>query len=553
MSLELRYDRLTIERYDVDNSAQTVVEGSVTLPDGAKEIGRGLRLTATPRVTELEVKDDRVIFEGHFDLDFLYVYFEERRLSGFADIVDEDEAADVEHGEPEIVIDEKLTHCSWKGQLPFAYVLELPGVKEGQEVETELTVGECSFEVRSDQVTLDVDVALELRAFARGTTEVIAATAVAGSEGIESTRRNVRIKNHLGRGRGEGTAEGELPLTGRAVPESILDIEAKVDVTEAVVDDGQVRAKGNVSYRVVYVGQDDSGVQCVEWLRGATFDVEVVVEGARRGARAEVKVCPGVTRSTLSQGEGGEALAVRTPITISVDVAHVQEVALVTGLESDEKEVVSRVETVSLREAVGEGSATESVEGTLDITPGSPPVDRVLAGHAKARVEDVHVLGDKVAIEVHVDAEMLYVGRDQGGSGVHIVKWPEAFSVDLELPVPGAEPGMERNVKVDVTRVDVDPINRESLDVRVQLAAKVELTREIECDVVVEAVEVLPAESNPPTYTFVVIDSGDTLWKVAARYRSQTEAILAVNPWLDEVGATLPAGRKLCVPRKAVS
>src|SRR5690606_26155892 len=68
VSLALRYERITFERRLLENAADSVVEGSLTLPSGARPIARALRLTARPRVKEVEVKEDRVIFEGDFDI-----------------------------------------------------------------------------------------------------------------------------------------------------------------------------------------------------------------------------------------------------------------------------------------------------------------------------------------------------------------------------------------------------------------------------------------------------------------------------------------------------
>src|SRR5690606_1396089 len=165
---------------------------------------------------------------------------------------------------------------------------------------------------------------------------------------------------------------------------------------------------------------------------------------------------------------------------------------LIAGLSSDVREIAVRKEPVRVHEAVGEGSVTENGKATLDLPEGYPGIERVLYGSAEAFVDDVHVLGDKVAVELHADVELVYVGRSGRGGGLQVVRWPRAIELDAEIPVDGAEPGLQRRVSAKVERVYVDLINRESVDVAVGLAVAAELFRETEAEVVVEAVEVPP-------------------------------------------------------------
>ncbi len=556
MSLELGYERLAFVRREIENASDTVVEGSVTLPEGSPEVGRALQLRATPRVSELEVKEDKVIFEGVFDLDLLYVHVDERAVDRQSDVVDEEEGEGEEDEDefdaPATVALERLAKVGWSDELPFAFVLELPGIEEGAEVETDVAVETVTYDVRSDQVTLDVDIGVRFHASVSATDAATVATGVRGAESVDVATRPLRVRNHLGAGSGEGGVEAELPLAGRSLPESIIDVRATTHVAEVSVEDGSATVRGSVAYEILYSGSDGAGPQCAAWPRAATFELHIPVDGARRGSLGVARVDAGESRCSVVESDEGRRIDVETPLAGFVEVVLIKELGLVTGLTSEEREVAARSVSLSLPEAVGEGKHVERSDAALDLPEGSPGVERVLRGNAVAAVDDVHVLGDRVAVELHVDVELLYVGRDQA-DGVYTAEWPGALTLDLEVPVPGAEPGLERSVDVRVERVEFDPINRESLDVSVELAVDVALHRDVECEVVAEAVELPPVQPNPPTYTFVVAEPGDTLWKVAARYRSQADAILSVNPWLEEQDESIPVGRKLCVPRKTYS
>ena len=44
------------------------MEGTVTLPERAGEIGRALKLRATRRIVQVDAKEDKVVLEGPLDL-----------------------------------------------------------------------------------------------------------------------------------------------------------------------------------------------------------------------------------------------------------------------------------------------------------------------------------------------------------------------------------------------------------------------------------------------------------------------------------------------------
>lgn len=545
MSLDLVYERLTQRRIVSENSSETVVEGTLTLPDRAGEIDRALLLRAAPRVAKVDVKDGRVVFEGAFDVWLLYAHAAERPFEAAGD--DEDDDRLMDEAPPE-----RLETVSWHNELPFAFVLQLPGVAEGEEVQTAVDVTSTSFEVRSDRVALDVDIGVTFSAARAEAVPITAAKGIKGVQGVSAERRTVRLASYLGQGRGTAEARDRLYLAGPGAPGRILDLRAAPVVTEAAAGDGVVRVQGHLSYALLYAAADGTRVQCAEWSRGAPFVAEVALPSAFRGASCDVTVKPKATDCRVVEDEEGALwLEVRTPLDVEARAREIKEVGVITSFEAKEREIATRRETLRLLEAVGEAHKVQEVSGTLDLPEGLPAIDQLLLGSAKAGVDDVHVLADKVVVEVHVDAELLYAARGPSRGAVHVAQWGRAFELDLEMPVRGAEPGLERRVSVEVLDVSFEPLNRESVEARVRLASSVSLSREIELDAVAEAVEVPPLEANPPTYTYVVARPQDTIWKLAARYRSHPETIVAANSWLESLESPLIPGRKVCIPRRA--
>ena len=75
------------------------------------------------------------------------------------------------------------------------------------------------------------------------------------------------------------------------------------------------------------------------------------------------------------------------------------------------------------------------------------------------------------------------------------------------------------------------------------------VTEYLELEVAVEAVQVEPEEENPPTLTYVFVQPGDTIWKLARRYHTTEEKILVYNPKLQDDPLLLRPGERLFIPR----
>ena len=127
--------------------------------------------------------------------------------------------------------------------------------------------------------------------------------------------------------------------------------------------------------------------------------MEADIPTAVRGASCDVTVTPQTSECRIVDDEGARQLDVRTPLALDIRLKESKEVAVITGLESKEKEVAARRQLLRLLEAVGETKEIQEEESTLDLPQGLPGIDRILFGNATAVVDDVHVLGDKVAVE----------------------------------------------------------------------------------------------------------------------------------------------------------
>src|SRR5690606_16503409 len=153
------------------------------------------------------------------------------------------------------------------------------------------------------------------------------------------------------------------------------------------------------------------------------------------------------------------------------------------------------------------------VRGLIELGENNPPMRELGKCRAAAHLTDYDVEEDKLTIEGVLYVEIFY--RDHSEDVlIHICRGysPEALSVPQPLAVPGLELGMQPRIELEVVAAWPDLIKRETLEAAVTLRYRVEVLEYLEVEAVVEAVDVEPLPEDPPTLTFVFVQSGDTVW-----------------------------------------
>lgn len=588
MNVPLDRKTVRMERHIGSDMQQVVVESTLSLPAGMPDIHRIVRLEARPVVTDRSPLEDEIVVGGAVDFILVYAHDEEvpRRPApvaaapprtvddgteisaergydadeGIGPTAEGDEWGD-EYGadaeQPEFR--EGLHRHRWRRGAGFEAVFDMPGTHADVVVEARAEPLDIDVHLHNNGRGVDLEAVLGVGVrVGQYESEAVAVKGKQFPEAVDADERTVAVEHVAYRGRTNISVEGVLPLSSETPARTVVHLQASVRVEDAAVegDEGgpaRIAGKGVIDYKAV-VTDSDGGVDAYEWTGQTPFSFTLETtslhdfrNGADLRAEAEASV-RGLDAAPTQDGRGVQVFA---DVDVVGTVAAVVPLELVVGIaDADGKEVRFRTEAFGLEQWIGQQSREGVTEGQLDLPPGYPPVERLLGAEAGVRVEDVLVLGDKVIVEGRVDVAGLYVARTDG-SPIHYVHWNGALPLEAEVPLSGAEPGMEADVRIDVVDVDLDLLNRETVEATVRVSARAKVTHGLERDAVVEAVVVSPPEANPPTLTFVVVQQDDTLWKLSHRYHTDVAAIVAANPWLEDPEAPLPPGRKLCVPRRA--
>jgi LysM repeat protein len=536
MSLRLLRRKITVQRVTAKGTANTVVEGTLVIPEGMPVISRALEVNCRPVVTKVESMEDRAFIEGFIACELLYSSLSQPRHSPSPSSVDEGENVS------ENLAKERLCKASWKKGLSFAYLLEVPQATETDQIEVSCQVKETHFFTRNDETSIDLDVMLELAGRVNKTEEKEITTGVSGDE-VGGVFEEIKIKSVLSSVSASQIVSAVLPWGGRSSPENIIEVDAKATEVRVQSDGENITVSGTLSYSALYEGPEGVGVQYARWPNAKDFEIGLVIEGLDDRANLKARVDVDVLSWRIERTEEGEQLIVETEVTATVSEVKRQAVPCLAEITSA-KEIALRSEELSVYEWVGEQEIRKEYTIILELPKDALPVERLLRGKSSINGEEAYLLEDKVAIEGQINIGLLYLGRNEG-TQVASVTWPQVMTFDLEIPIRGIEPEMDRQVKVEVEHIELDLINRETIEAKILLKAEAEVGRMKTVYPVIEAVEV-PQDTIEATFVYVLIQKGDSLWKLSKLYRTTIPSILALNQGIKE-DETLKEGEKVCI------
>ncbi|NMA60886.1 MAG: DUF3794 domain-containing protein [Firmicutes bacterium] len=525
MSLSVKENRLVAVNRLGENTLQTVLQGRMDLPSTAAPIGRVVWVKGTPVLQSATIDQDRVYVQGAIDLMMVYA--------------------------PETLEGEQagLRRVEWPGALPFDHYVELIGAQPGMIPEVESTILVCEWDLRSGQYSLDVDLIVATTVRVDHIREYLAIGDVNIAKPIKLTTDGLLLNPLIPPVKLEVekdlTAILEFPEETPSL-QTVLDVHPHLQIKEREVTQGKLILRGTSTLAILFEAADYS---VHEQVFSDVLPFELSFE---KGKIVPDMVFQEQLQASCQAFGVNEGRAIRTELQIegNINLQERSPARVLTEISSPGNQVQVRKEVVGVDSFVTEKDQQWVVRGLIEIGQRLPPVRELLRSGAVVHLTDYEVDEDKIVLEGVVDVELFYLAHsEEDTKPLYRGLFPEVIPFQQTLIISGLESGMQPQIKLSVQQIQPDLINRETVEVALNIRALVSVVEYLEVEVVVEAVEVEPPPEDPPTLTYVFVQNGDSVWKLARQYHTTDEAILQANPSLQNNPDLLKPGDRLCIPR----
>lgn len=522
----LETEQIRVDAVVGENTEQTIVRGTISVPEAKPEVEEILSTDATVKLKKVEVIPNKVVVEATLRLEVMYTAFKK------------DQSVHTFHAE-----------------LDFTDFIEVEGARPGMDVDIDFVVEDVSL-TRDPKCAEDWDVAAVVQVTAKvtETREVNALTECPQGYDCETERMN--LEHVVGTGRKQVLIDEDFDI-----PQDYPDIEktnkcmCDVEITNTKIIKNKVLIEGEVDMECTYTALNEE--QTVHTLeRTFKFNTFIEVEGAEQGMEAYVDVMVEACDIEVLETNACK-LSPTIVLQLRVRVVEERQVDVITDIEGVDVETA----TLDMESLVGEECKQVVIRDAKEPPSEKPDIDKireVTAGDVV--IKDTDIVKDKVLVKGTIEFQVLYTALNNKQS-MHMIHRKVPFKTFID--VPGARPDDDVDIDVNVEWANAK-LDGCDLVVEAVLNVCAKVTETVERDIVIGFTPrptTAPPTTAPPTqppttecvpgttFNYTIV-KGDSLSKLATRFGTTVQAIMAVNPQITNPNL-INVGQTIKIPCEA--
>lgn len=477
-------------------SSQILLEGDMIVPDSKPDLQEILRCEGKVKIREKRITDDRLSFSGEMEVSVLYR---------------------AKNGERPLY--------AMQASLPLEDFLHMDGLEKDMDVKLETELEHLDCQIINDR-KIGVKAVIQVMAEAKRQNHAEILSGVTG-EGIECLKGTLRMERDTATLKDRFTVKEDLNLSA-SKPEIADVLWESIDLTEQDMRamDGKVMVRGNLKICMLYCdGEGNLGSFCEKipfngYLEGETIEPKTELNGTLTIEEA---------RLTPTADEDGEARQVAVDVTIGAEMngSEMVEQEILQDAYAPNGAVTLEKETITYPITVGSGKNQFIVKERIQLENGEMPMLRAEEVWGNVSLSEARTVVDNVEVEGVLTADILYYCEDDE-MPVCMLQRGIPFGQMMELR--GVAEGDEADVTLRLDDIDFQMLSEREGELRATVTMETVVTRMETAETVTDITMDEETARQPMAGAVIyMVQKGDSLWKIAKRYRTTVNDILAVN------------------------
>lgn len=520
MSLELVRETIKVSQVVAKDSAQTIVENDIIVPDSKPDISRILLFDGEAVVNSTQITRDKAVVDGTITYKILYLSDdEEQRIksitssSGFTQAIDAGDFSGDYRGSAKCGIE----HIDY-------------GI------------------INSRKINVKSIVKTDYKVISEGEQSIV--NDIRGIDEIQVLKNSTGLNCYIGMGEGTYTISDAMEVpAGKPSIREILRNDIKITGKEYKVTDNKVVAKGELNVSTLYIGDNETGsIQFME--HEIPFTQIVDLNGVTEGSVCKVDFK--IIDSKLETGEDsdGEIRFINGDIVLNVAVEGYEkrDIELIDDAYSTSMLINLEKEAFVMEEAAAENRSQVVLKDTITINEDSPDMAEVFNVLCSPSLSEYKVLEDKLVLEGSVFNNVLYLASsEEEPVFCHQQEIPFKQTIDVK----GIGAGMTCDIDLDIDHCNYSMVSANEVEVRLVIGVSSRFLNQVKVPLIVRAAEQAIDEkwlAAQPSLTIYFAQPGDNLWKVAKRYHTTVDDLKYINSLGEK--EYLGVGQQIIIPRK---
>ncbi|MCL1844807.1 MAG: DUF3794 domain-containing protein [Defluviitaleaceae bacterium] len=499
-------------------SMQIQLEGDLIVPDVKPDMALLLQTEEQVIIDRTEPGTDRVNFIGRLNLSVLYAAKNE----------------------------DKTVHAIAQSR-PVDDFINIDGVAPGMWVRSKANIANIDYRVVNDRkVSYRATVNVTISAERSDAHEMVVH--------IQDVPDNQLLKTNLNLNRTVDTRTDKFSVNEQLVlPASkpnvreILQVSACIINQDARISNGRVNISGEIALTTLYAGED-SLIEFVE--SEIPFNGPLDVPGARDDMFADVCLQILDCHISVRPDEDGEDRVLEAEITVGVEmkVYSTETFPVLEDAYIINTQLALSKTVVSYPRLVCMNRNQTPVKEIVALTGNTPDMLQVFRVKGHAHIDDVKIIDDKIIVEGAINTDILYVAESDS---TPLASFRTVIPYRQTIEAKGANPTMSVDVNVSIDHITFNMLSPRETETRFILNFATRVVEQEETRIIrdIEFSEIDPtALANQASMTVYIVQNGDNLWKIAKRFNTPLDELLAVNEL--EHSGKLTAGQKLLILKR---
>ena len=504
MAIETTRENVCVNHIVAQKAETVMVEGDSIIPDIKPDIINAISTSGIVCIYKKEINEGKVRLDGSVDTYVMY-------------LADSDENS----------------VRSINVNLDFTQVIDIQNAMPDMDLETNAKLKniECKV-INGRKVSIKAFIEIGVKVTSKEDIDIISSV---NSKGMQTLNKSIDINSVVGRGSTKVYAKDTLIIDNIDNLSEIMKAELNITNRDIKISYNKVLAKSELNVKIMYL-TDDNRINSVESTIPVMgfIDIENVTEENICNTQYEIKnvvIKPNNTEE--------HSIYVEAEIEICCEIFKNQEINVIQDLYNPNTNVVFTQKQIQVMQKVETMQSTYSIR-EKQVVPeiGANKIYDVETG---IELTKQTCLNDKILYEGEMKLNYLF----DSGNGVDTKQTSIPFNFSVDFMGVSQNSTVETNMEISMQ--DFVVTGDGSVEVKVDILFNISLSKSTEINVIDDIKEEENRNVNSCSLVIYYVKEGDTLWKIAKRFRSTVEEIARINGIENE--DKLNIAQQLFIPR----
>lgn len=504
MAIETTRDNICVNHIIAQKTENVIVEGDSIIPDIKPDILNAISTSGIVCIYKKEINEGKVRVDGCIDTYVMYL-------------------AD----------DENNSIRSINVNLDFNQIIDVPNAMSDMNLDTEVKLKniECKV-INGRKVSIKAFLEINLKVTTNEDIDIINNV---NTKGIQMLNDNLNINSLVGRGSTKVYAKDTLVIDNIDNLAEIMKADFHISNKDVKVSYNKILAKADLNVRLLYLTEDNrmNTVESIIPVMGF-IDMPDVTEENICNTKYEIK-------NVVIKPNNVEdhSVYVEVEMEIYCESYKNQEINIIQDMYSPTSNIMFTQKQIKIMQKKENMQSACNIRETQNI----PEIagNKIYDVTTNVEITKQTLLNDRIVYEGELTLN--YIFNSNNGIDTKKMNIPFTFNVDF----PGVNQNSNIETNVEIGTQDFVITSNDSIDVKVDIIFNVTMSKSIDINVIDDIKEEENRGTCPCSLVIYYVKDGDTLWKIAKKFRSTVEEITRINGI--ENADKLNIGQQLFIPR----